>query len=76
MIHDPDIANNIHTGSIYRYQHHALLVVSCSFRIGLAHQNNQPAARVSRIGDEPFPTIDDVLVAHLLNTCLDISRIR
>ena len=64
------------TGCVARHQHHRLLGVACSVGVGLAHDDENLAARRARARAVPLAAIDDVFVAFAPDTALDVGGIR
>ena len=63
-------------GCVARHQHHRLLGVARSVRIGLAHDDENFAARRAGARAVPLASIDDVFVAFAPNAALDVGGIR
>ena len=61
---------------IARDQDHGLLAVLVHVRrVGLAHDDEHGAARVTGAGGPPFTAVDDVVVALTLDPGLDVGRV-
>src|ERR1019366_7526900 len=60
---DRQVAQYLHTRRIARHEHHRLLSVPRTVRIGLAHENEYLAARIAGARRPPLATVNDVLIA-------------
>src|SRR5882757_10855368 len=54
---------DLQAGGVPWHQHHGLLAMRLRLRVGLAHHDEDRAARVGGAGDPPFLAVDHVLVA-------------
>ena len=61
---------------VHRHQDHRLLLVAGRGRIGLAHEDQDLAARIAGAGDPPLAAVDDVVVAVADDARLDVGRVR
>ena len=64
-----------HPRGVARHQNHRLLLMTLGGHVGLAHENENLAARVRRAGGPPFAAIDDVFVTLTANVGLDVGGI-
>ena len=55
--------NNIDPRGVHRHQYHALLLVGGGFRVGLAHEDGNLAARVRRSACPPLVSTNNVAVS-------------
>ncbi len=69
-------ALDAHAGRIERHEDHRLLAMALRIRIGLAHDDRDPAARIADAGRPPFAPGDDVVPALAPDRGLDVGRIR
>src|SRR5918911_305329 len=67
---------HLHTRGLHRDKDHGLLFVARRLRVGLAHENADPAPRISGTGDPPLPGVYDVLVSVTLDARPDIRSVR
>ncbi len=63
-------------GGVRGHQDHRLLPMRGRGRVGLAHHDQQPAARVLRTARPPLGAVDDVLVAVADDRGRDVGRVR
>ena len=61
---------------VARHQHHRLLRVARRAGVGLAHHDEDRAARVAGAGAEPLAAVDHVLVAFAADRALDVGGVR
>jgi hypothetical protein len=69
------ITHHVDALGVRRYQHHRLLLVTIRFRIGLAHDDEQLAARIVRAARPPLATVDDVVATFAANAAFDVGGI-
>jgi hypothetical protein len=70
------IAHHLHALRIGGHQHHGLLLMTAVFRIGLAHDDEQFAARIVGAAGPPFAAIDHVLIAFTADAAFDVGGVR
>ncbi len=70
-----ELAQPHHAGRGYGHQDHRLLAVQRRARIGLAHENQDFAARITRAGGPPLAAVDHVVIAVAHDGRLDIRGI-
>ena len=75
LTHDRQIADDPHARRVRGDEDHRLLTVRLCRRVRLAHDDEDPAARVQRTGGPPLAAVDDVLVALAGDRRLDVRRI-
>ena len=75
VMHDRNIAHQLHTGCVERHNDHALLTARLTIRIGLAHDDEKRTIGMRGVGDEPLAAVDHVLIALTADQRLDITRI-
>jgi len=73
--HDIERAHDAQPGCVGRHEHHALLRVAGGVRIGLAHHDEDRAARIGGAGDPPFVAVDDVVVTLALDAGGDVGGV-
>ena len=65
-----------HSGGVARHEDHRLLLVARRIGIGLAHQDEDLAARVHRARGPPLPGVDDIArIALAADRRLDVGRV-
>ena len=69
-------AQDGHARRVDRHQDHRLLLVARRFGIGLAHEDDNLAARIAGAGGPPFAAVDDVVVAVAHDADCDVGGIR
>jgi hypothetical protein len=68
-------AHDVDARRLARHEDHRLLQVARRLRVGLAHEDEDLAARVARTGRPPLAPVDDVVVAIALDPRADVGRI-
>ena len=68
-------AQHRHARRIARHQHHRLLRVARAVGVGLAHHDEDRAARVAGARAEPLAAVDDVVVALAPDAALDVGGV-
>ncbi len=75
VVHHRNVAQQLDAGRVERHQDHALLLMSLGVRIGLAHDDQEPAVGMRGVGDEPLASVDHVVVAVAADQRLDVGGV-
>ena len=68
--------NDAHAGGIPRHDHHRVARVRLGLGIGLAHDNEEFAARIHGAGGPPFAPADAVVIAVAEDAAADVGGVR
>ncbi len=68
-------AQDFDAGGFHGHQNHGLLAVAARLRIGLAHENQDFAARIAGARGPPFAAVDHIAVAVAHDRGLDVGGI-
>ncbi len=69
-------AQHLHPGRVERDQDLRLLAMALARGVGFAHDDGDLAARIAGAGGPPLAPVDHIVVAVLLDACLDVGGVR